>query len=326
MHEDSRLGALIGLAVGDALGTTLEFTNPGQFAFDPLLAGPHRVIVGGGPFRLAPGDVTDDTQMATCLYASIASRAGFDVDDVAGRYVSWMAQAFDVGIQTSAALQCVRAGMPPLEAGREVWLKSGKHAAGNGSLMRTAPIGALLGDAMQRRAASLADSAITHYDPRCRLACAMFNAALVALSDGCTPTQAAEAAANEASLCRTFLEAADATAADAIDQALDQLAEDLDLASDPDPMLYGDVHLLESAGFVRVAFRLAFWELHHAECFEDALIDVVNRGGDADTNGAIVGALLGARFGLDGIPKAWRDAVLLAPVSNAYHPRVFLNS
>ena len=326
MDEDKRLGTLIGLAVGDALGTTLEFTNPPLRAFDPPLAGPHRAIVGGGPFGLAPGEVTDDTQMATCLYSSIRGLGRFDVGDVARRYLRWMATAFDIGNQTSASLRSISAGVSPLEAGRDVWLQSGKRAAGNGSLMRTAPIAVLLRDGALRRSASLADSAITHHDPRCRLACAMFNAAVAALSAGCSPAQAAEAALSEASVSRVSLESSDATEADQIQEAEEQLTEDLSLAAELDPMLYGRVHLLKNAGFVRVAFRLAFWELEHAPSFEEGLVDVVNRGGDADTNGAIAGALLGAHFGFERIPGTWRDAVLQASVQNGYHPKVFLES
>ena len=82
-------------------------------------------------------------------------------------------------------------------------------------------------------------------------------------------------------------------------------------------------------GFVRVAFRLAFWELLHRPTFRDAVLDAANRGGDADTNAAIVGALVGSRVGVDGIPKSWRDTVLdctpNGPTvwSTTYHPKIF---
>jgi ADP-ribosylglycohydrolase len=85
-------------------------------------------------------------------------------------------------------------------------------------------------------------------------------------------------------------------------------------------------------GFVRVAFRLAFWELVHAGSFEAGLIDVVNRGGDADTNGAVTGALLGSLYGEAHIPSTWRARVLDAlqdeppsPLRDTYHPRRLLD-
>ena len=67
LDRDHALGALVGLAVGDALGTTLEFQRLPPQPFTPLVAGPHREVTGGGPFRVAPGQVTDDTQMAVAL-------------------------------------------------------------------------------------------------------------------------------------------------------------------------------------------------------------------------------------------------------------------
>jgi len=98
--------------------------------------------------------------------------------------------------------------------------------------------------------------------------------------------------------------------ADAVISARGDILEDLHRAGDADPGLYSPkIHIIKTQGFVRVALRLAFWELLHAPDFESALVDVVNRGGDADTNGAIAGALLGARYGEDGIPRRWRKAV-----------------
>jgi ADP-ribosylglycohydrolase len=91
------------------------------------------------------------------------------------------------------------------------------------------------------------------------------------------------------------------------------------------------VHLHRTPGFVRVAFRLAFWELLHAPGFEEGVVDAVNRGGDADTNGAVTGALLGAFHGESAIPPSWRERVLAAvpreqgPLRDLYHPRSLLD-
>ena len=173
-------GALLGLACGDALGTTLELESPAlPPPFPALLTGPHRTITGGGPFHLLPGQVTDDTQMAVCLATSLRVKGGYNVADAARRYEAWAGVAFDKGGQTSAALELVAAGVPAEDAGRKVWAQGGRQAAGNGSLMRTAPIGVLLaGSATQRRKAALLDSAVTHFDPRCLLACTSFDAAI----------------------------------------------------------------------------------------------------------------------------------------------------
>ncbi len=331
--RDRARGALLGLAVGDALGTTLEFSSPKAPPFPELARGPHTDITGGGPFRLVAGQVTDDTQMACCLAASLRERRRFDLQDVAARYVAWSDHAFDIGGLTGASLAAIRAGAAPERAGRQVWLETGKKQAGNGSLMRTAPISvALPTDTGARRLASLADSAITHYDPRCRLACAAFNAAIAAALTGtATASEMLATAAKELEAAGPELTAGEPSDAPEVSSAAAALEEDLSLARMRDPGLYARaVHLHASAGFVRVAFRLAFWELVHAPDLRSGLVDVVNRGGDADTNGAIAGALLGALHGEQGIPADWRAQVLHAvpakagPLRDLYHPRSLL--
>jgi ADP-ribosyl-[dinitrogen reductase] hydrolase len=309
-------GSLFGLAVGDALGTTLEFQRLAAPPFPTLASGPHRDVIGQGPFQLAAGQVTDDTQMALCLFASLVERGSFDQADVAARYVGWRRHAFDIGAQTAAAIDMLAAGVAPGTAGRAVWEGRDRTPAGNGALMRTAPIGALLGlDGGPRRTASVDDAMITHADPRCLLASVGLNGAIgLAVmkrsSSAPPPAVLAVQAKTEIAAVAQALAAATPELAAVIRAAADALHEDLRLAAADDPQLHGpDVHLHEHQGFVRVAFRLAFWELFHAPSFEAGLIDVVNRGGDADTNGAIAGALLGAYHGIDAIPDRW-----LAPV------------
>jgi ADP-ribosyl-[dinitrogen reductase] hydrolase len=116
-----------------------------------------------------------------------------------------------------------------------------------------------------------------------------------------------------------------------VNDAEQALLRDLDAAIATDPEVYGiELDLFRTAGFVRVAFRLAFWHLVHTTSWRDALIDVASRGGDADTNAAITGALLGARDGLCAIPRAWLDRVLAvsqpgpADWADAHHPRHLL--
>jgi len=335
VDTDRARGALIGLAVGDALGTTLEFTKPEPKRFPGRLDGPHREIRGGGPFSVAPGQVTDDTQMAVCLATSLLACDGYDPGDAASRYVEWSRVAFDAGQQTREALDAIAAGTPPLDAGRAIWRAAPERPpAGNGSLMRTAPIGVRYAlDPRARMAASLRDSAITHFDPRCQLACVALNAAIAAALTQRPPEPLAlfEQAIAELIRASPLLARTRAVTAPERRAASEAILEDLNLALEPDPRLYGGpVDLLETQGFVRVALRLAFWELYQAQSFEEALVDVVNRGGDADTNAAVTGALLGAFWGERSIPRRWRDAVLGAldgqpgPFADTYHPRRLL--
>lgn len=327
-------GTLLGLAVGDAFGTTLEFQVREAPAFPTLATGPHTDVTGGGPFGVAPGQVTDDTQMASCIALSLAAHGRYHAPDIAQRYLAWMEHAFDIGNLTHASLSMLARGVSLGDAARRVWIQSERRTAGNGSLMRTAPIGvALAKDPEARRLAALAESALTHFDPRCRLACAALDAAIARAASGpVTPLAMLEAAREELEeATRTLINLTPTDGPD-VERALTALASDLDFAARPDPDLYGaDLHLHRHEGFVRVAFRLAFWELLHAPTFEAALVDAVNRGGDADTNGAITGALLGARFGEGAIPEAWRTRVLGAlmdgppgPLRDLYHPRRLL--
>lgn len=334
LPKDPALGSLLGLAVGDALGTTHEFKLLAAPPFPQLAAGPLSTIVGEGPFRCSPGEVTDDTQLAITLARSLAEHRRLEPQDLGRRYVAWSGRAFDIGTVTRASLGLIARGTPAEEAGLAQWVASGQTASGNGSLMRTAPIGVFYAeDERARREASLAESAITHADPRCQLACAAFNAAIARAVQARATADLTEAMTAAAE--RELPQAADRLKeklpghAVRVEQALEDLRVDLAMARAGDPRLYTEdppgLHLHGQMGFVRVAFRLAFWELRHAPTFQAALVDVVNRGGDADTNGAITGALLGARHGLDAIPAAWRTAVEHGRnrLGGAYHPRFF---
>lgn len=328
-------GALLGLAVGDALGTTQEFATPAAPAFPTLAKGPQRELVGGGPFSLQRGQVTDDTQMAVCLAESLVATGRYDPEEATARYAEWVRVAFDAGAQTREALELVERGTPALRAGRAVWEQAGgRRPAGNGSLMRTAPIGVRFArDRRARMEAALLDSSVTHFDPRCQLACVALDAAIAgALTrPAAEPLWLVERAVDEAIRAADRLARSRAVPAAERRAALHAVVEDLNLALEPDPRLYdGEVHLLKSQGFVRVALRLAFWELVHAPSLEAALLDVVNRGGDADTNAAVAGALQGALRGEEAIPARWRRLVLSAlegeqgPFADTYHPRRLL--
>jgi ADP-ribosyl-[dinitrogen reductase] hydrolase len=330
-RRDRELGALLGLAVGDALGTTYEFERIDQPPYPALATGPAIDVVGGGPFGLAAGQVTDDTHMSVCLARSLAERGALDVDDVARRYVAWTDHAFDIGNQTRAALDRIANGASPRDAASEVWLASGRRAAGNGSLMRTAPIGVAVAARAGIVDAAIADSMITHADPRCVIACVAFDVAIVgAITTAASVLVTAARGADAGYLALQRLDDAPFGRDDLAD-ASRAIARDIDAAGRDDPDVYSDeLHLHRTAGFVRVAFRLALWHAAHTPSWRDAVVDVASRGGDADTNAAIVGALLGARDGVTAIPPAWiarvLDATQPGPLAwaDAHHPRHLL--
>lgn len=329
-------GALLGLAVGDALGTTTHKRRLIAPPFPELAKGPQLDMVGKGPFNLKPGQTTDETQMAYCLGEVLRRLGRYDLKEVAKAYCNWQPVAFDIDAQLPPVLKAIAGSEFALEtAAKQEWFASNQRACSSGSLKRTAPIGIFLtADTQARIAASLADSALTHFDPRCQLACVAFNAALAcAITHPGTPTpdELAEAARVELALAATTVGKSMAPFVFQVQQAYEALRADLELAKSADPMLYGpELHMHHFASHVRVGFRFAFWELFHAPSLEAALIDVVNRGGDADTNASLTGALLGAVHGESAIPARWKNEVLgvleweRGPLGVRYHAKHLL--
>lgn len=176
-REDRALGAFLGLAIGDAVGTTLEFVA--RDAIPPLTD-----MVGGGPFRLPPGGWTDDTSMALALAESLAQRGGLDPADVMGRWLRWWREGayshtgtcFDIGIQTRAAL----AGFE-----RDGSLPPPTESAGNGAIMRLAPVALFAApDAEEAARLAAAQARITHNNDEAAETAAAMARLLVALIEG----------------------------------------------------------------------------------------------------------------------------------------------
>jgi ADP-ribosyl-[dinitrogen reductase] hydrolase len=328
---DPRIGVLLGAAIGDALGTSHEFSSPRPIPYPALASGPQVGLQGGGPFAVEPGQVTDDTQMAVALARSLAAEPRYGTASALREYRRWVAvPPFDIGGTTYSSL---RKGTDeePSRGGRMVWEASGRLLAPNGSLMRSWVLGvAFRDDPEARREASLLDSAITHFDPLCRLACAAYNTAISQAVLGGSPADCLAAATGELDASARLLLRLHPDLAPVIDDRHASAARDLDLARQDDPGLYGtETHLLEFQGHVRVAFRLGFWHLLHSTGYKESLLDIANRGGDSDTNACIAGALLGARFGVGGIPEDWVKVVQGAVSGNPdspwwkdYHPRL----
>lgn len=326
-------GALLGLAVGDAMGATHEGRKLPAPLFPELCGGVYTEIVGGGPFKVKPGQVTDETQMAAVLASSLKTHKRFDLVETAKDYAKWVPHAFDVDAETKAALALLVEGRTGEHTGRRLWLDSRPRPAGNNSLGRTAPIGVFFyKDQPRRIEASMLDSAITHFDPRCQLGCVMVNAAIAAClqtpNEKASHDEIAKQIEADVSIAAAQLGRQHPDVILAVSDSAEWLREDVRLARESDPQLYGpDLHLWFHDKSVRTALRLALWELFHAPDFEQALIDVVNRGGDADTNAAITGAIYGAWVGEEGIPQRWRDTVMDAlreqpgHLANTYHPK-----
>ncbi len=282
-------GCLLGLAVGDALGGPLEFM--GREAIR-IRFGEVREYLGGGWLHLRPGQGTDDTAMAQALAESLVALGEFQVRDVADRYVAWLAtDPPDVGNTTRAALGYLAAGGDLAQASARAHELSEHKSAGNGSLMRCAPL-ALLYRARPDRLvdASAADARITHYDKLAVSASACFNL-LVAES-------LREGADREGLVER---------ASQAVRPYLDRVDDVLPGERDPHgpARFYDDEYTPPASGFVLNTLRAAVWAFNTTRSFEDCLVRAVNLGEDADTTGTVAGALAGAYYGAHRIPERW---------------------
>ncbi len=327
-------GALLGFAVGDALGTTWEGRKFSAEMFPKLNDGPQTEMKGGGPWQVKRGQVTEDTQLATCVAISLKNLRQYDVLETAKEYGRWLEHAFDCPPSLRAALELVKDGRHPEFTGKRVWLEGNQKLRDNGALMRCVPLAVFFRwDQAGRIMATLQDAQISHFSPVCQLANIIVNgiiaAAITTPAEKLDKVNALKAIEAELSIGASQLGRMIPDWVLQVKDASDWLREDLKASQADDPMLYGpELHLLNYDNWVRVTLRLALWELWHAPTFEAALIDVINRGGDADTNAAVTGAIFGAIHGADAIPGRWSQDVLEVsgpgPLFNKYHPRELL--
>jgi len=327
IHARQR-GALLGLAIGEAMGLRNDTRNIPGADFPSLNEGPIAEPSGGGRFELRRGQVSWASEMACILSISLRNQRQYDVLEVGRMYARWVTNAVDAPEAMKQAGEMISEGRSPENTGRKVWIENQMRLRDNGSLARTTPIGVFFhANRDARVAASLDDSAITHFDPLCQLACATFNGILAAAISA--PTEKLEAdqllktAEAELALAASILGRKEPDWVGQTKDSADWLREDLMLAQNDDPELYGpELHLFRPfPSEVRTTYRLAFWELFHAPSLEAALIDVANRGGHASINTAVTGALLGAVYGDGAVPSDWSTRVIEAPGNGNYHPR-----
>lgn len=283
MNDDDRTSrsraCLLGLAVGDAVGTTVEFSPRGSFT-------PVTDMAGGGPFRLKPGEWTDDTSMALCLAESLAERGGFDPRDQMERYCRWWraghlssnGRCFDIGITVSGALRRFK------KTGESFSGSTDPHTAGNGSIMRLAPV-ALFANANLAETLRLSreSSRTTHGAEECLDACQVLGALLHHLLGG---------ASKEDALARLKAESVTSPRVkDIVEGSYREKPESE----------------IRASGYVVHTLEAALWSFHRTETFRDAILTAVNLGEDADTTGAVCGQIAGACYGLTGIPGEWLE-------------------
>lgn len=282
-------GALLGLACGDAVGTALEFRPPGSFT-------PIDDMVGGGPFRLRPGEWTDDTSMALCLADSLITRGGFDPVDQLERYVRWRRDgylssngvSFDIGTTVAEALRRFVDTGDPHSGSTDPW------SAGNGSLMRLAPVPlAFAADPATAVRLSGESSRTTHGATSAVDACRYLGALI---------TGALAGAGREELLAPLFSPVPGLWEAEPLCPEIQEVAAGSFRRRSP-PEIRGTGHVVR-------CLEAALWAFDRGTTFEEGCLLAVNLGDDADTTGAVYGQLAGAVYGLDpvtGVPRRWRE-------------------
>lgn len=277
-------GSLLGLAVGDALGVTLEFESPGTFT-------PVTDMVGGGIFQLKPGEWTDDTSTALCLADSLINKEGFDPVDQLKRYLSWYQEGylsvngicFDIGNTTREALELF------IETGDPYCGPDHERSAGNGSLMRLAPI-PLFYNSLPELAIELAgnSSRTTHQHPLAIDACKYFSGLIIGALNG---------QSKEKILSKRFNPLKNYWNENILKREIDEIACGSFKEKEPP--------LIKGSGFVVKTLEAALWAFYNTDNFRDGCLMVVNLGDDSDTTGAVYGQLAGAYYGEIGIPSDW---------------------
>ncbi len=286
--RDRVLGCLLGLALGDCVGAAVEFKPRGSFA-------PVTDLRGGGTWGLQAGQFTDDTSMALCLAESLVACGGFDPRDQMQRYVRWwqeghwssIGRCFDIGLTTSGALKrFVHSGDPMAGA-------ADPGTAGNGSLMRLAPVVLYhVGRPSEALRLAAESSRTTHGAPAAVESCRLFAAYLLRALGGAGKQEVLAPVADPL-IAHPELQAIAAGGFIAKREAQ-----------------------IRGSGYVAESLEAALWCFAQTESYRDAVLAAANLGDDADTTGAVTGQIAGAFYGVQALPAAWlaqlarRDEIL----------------
>ncbi len=261
-------GCLLGQLAGDALGSLAEFQSPSDIR--RRYPDGVRELADGGTWDTIAGQPTDDSEMALMLARMLVKEQRYDAEEARKAYVFWLnSHPFDCGGTVSAGLR----GKP------------NPDSQANGALMRISPLGIFCWKSDLAKTSQLAqlDASLTHPHPICGQANALFAMAIAQLISRLrTPRQIYEDIR-----CWTTEMHVEKPLMDAVLNAADKVPADY----------------VQQQGWVIIAFQNALWQLLHAPSLEEGVVDTVMRGGDTDTNAAIAGALLGAAYGRDAVPK-----------------------
>lgn len=300
--ESKYQASLLGLAICDALGGAVEFMPPGTF--EPVTG-----FRRGGPFHLEPGQWTDDTSMALCLAESLITCKGFDAKDQMDRYLRWLKDGylsstgacFDIGNTCYRALTEFRFSGEPFSG------PTHERSAGNGSLMRLAPIPLFyFNDPEEAIYYAGESSRTTHGAMEAIDACKYYAGLMVGALQGFSKAEL---------LSPLFCPVPDFWENDPLAPRIEEIARGSYKQKDP-PEIVG-------SGYVVKSMEAALWAFYKADTFKEGALLAVNLGNDADTTGAIYGQLAGAYYGRDGILEEWISGLYDKDMILSYADKLF---
>ena len=279
-------GTMVGLVVGNALGVGVEGMTAAAIASE------RGDRIGEIPASEMDAPWDDDVAQAVLLAEAALERGTMELEDLAARFLAWYRESGrGIGLLTAQVLGALDRGADPRDAAREIWESSGRTSAGNGAVMRCAPLALRWWRDLDRLTReTLRSAAVTHADPRCGWSAVLLNRGLAAVLADAAPdleglAQEAQQGAGEHG----------AEIADAVLAAGDT-ERPADLSLDGPDM-----------GYTLKTMQVGLWALVRARDLEASLIGVIEAGGDTDTNGAVAGAALGCRDGLEAIPPRWLE-------------------
>lgn len=285
-----KIATLVGCAIGDALGNPFEMKP----AISPLLTEWDGQFKAGGTFwRGEAGQYTDDTLMSIALSKSLIQCSGFDVEDVAREYLAWYetGNTRGIGTTTAGAIFNLKLGASHLESGL-VTNPDGTPTGGNGTAMRAAPIGLVYRfDLSKLMECAIKDASITHNSMEPKI-----GSVAVAMGVALLANQVSSPKAVLADVCSVLTES---LVKDKIEQANFFLEQGLDPVQ--------ALAQIGTSGYVPETVGAAYYCLGATESFQDAVVMAVKGGGDTDTTAAVVGALAGTFYGLEGIPEHYHS-------------------
>ncbi|MEM3341538.1 MAG: ADP-ribosylglycohydrolase family protein [Thermoplasmata archaeon] len=287
-------GCLLGLAVGDALGAPLEFLTESQIK---QRYGFVKSMIGGGWLDLKPGQFTDDTEMALAIVKSVIEMRRIEPNDIARKFLDWyLKDPKDIGNTTRFALHKLSEGARWDQAGDATYAMFKERAASNGSLMRTAPVTlADAGNPERMKKDSAAVSRITHAHPRCIASCVAYNLLLDVVIRGIQK--------------------------DELEVWLQAISKEIEGIDEPTAEVLRGIGSLNEdklafTGYVLHTLQSSIYSFLRTSSFSECLLWIVNKGGDADTNGAVAGALAGSYYGMEAIPAEWIKALDVNPATS----------